>query len=99
MVSLDDVGMADNQLEITSTNSFFFLGALVAGNSVRLADNRLSETWMHAMFSAWTFAGMNTTTSNQSTHCIRASAFYPGMRVFRDNLALLTVFCDECNQD
>ncbi len=99
VVSLDDVGMTDNQLEITTTNSFFYLDALVAGNSVRLADNRLSETWMHAFFSAWTVAGMNTTTDNQSTHCIRANELYPNMLVFRDNLALLTAFCDDCNQD
>jgi Family of unknown function (DUF6519) len=99
IAALDDLGFADNQLEITTTNSYFFLDAFLVANSVRMADNRLSETWMHAAFSAWTVGGMNTTTSNQSTHCILANAFLPGMRVFRDNLALLSVFCDDCNRD
>jgi len=42
---------------------------------------------------------MNTTTDNQSTHCIRADALFPGMRVFRDNLAFVKAFCpDECKR-
>jgi len=93
----DDLGMTDNQLEITSTSVFFFLDALLAAGSVRVADNRFSETWMHAFLSAWSIGGMNTTVTNQSTHCIQANALLPNMRVFRDNLALLSVFCDDCN--
>jgi hypothetical protein len=95
--TLDDLGMTDNQCEITTTNVFFFVAAVLLGGSVRVADNRFSETWTHAGFSAFSVGGMNTTTDNQSTHCLLAQALLPGMRVFRDNLALVTAFCpNEC---
>jgi hypothetical protein len=95
--SLDDVGMTDNQCEITTTNVFFFVDALLAGGSVRVADNRFSETWLHTGFSGWSIGGMNTTTDNQSTHCLLGQAILPGMRIFRDNLALVEAFCPgEC---
>jgi hypothetical protein len=95
--TLDDLGMTDNQCEITTTSVFFFLDAILFGGSVRVADNRFSETWMHAGFSALSVGGMNTTTDNQSTHCLLALALLPGMRVFRDNLALVQAFCpNEC---
>jgi hypothetical protein len=99
VASLDDVGLTDNQCEITTTNAFFFVEALLLGGSVRVADNRFAETWLHAGLSAWSIGGMNTTTDNQATHCVRADALLPGMRVFRDNLAFVTAFCpDECGR-
>jgi len=95
--TLDDLGMTDNQCEITSTNVFFFVDAVLAGGSLREADNRFSETWMHAGFSSLSVGGMNTTTDNQATHCMRALALLPNMRIFRDNLAFVTAFCpSEC---
>jgi hypothetical protein len=96
--TLDDLGFTDNQCEITTTNVFFLANAVLLGGSVRLSDDRLSEAWMHAGFSALSIGGMNTTTDNQSTHCIMAQSFLPGLRVFRDNLALIRAFCpDECS--
>ncbi len=97
--SLDDVGMTDNQVEISSTNVIVAADAFVVGASVRVADNRFSETWMRAIYSGLTFGGMNTTTDNQSTHCILARAVLPNSLIYRDNLALVQVFCPgECNQ-
>jgi len=94
--SLDDLGMTDNQCEITTTNMFFFVDALLAGGSVRVADNRFSETWRHAGYSSLSIGSMNTTTDNQSTHCLRAQSLM-NLLVFRDNLALVTAFCkQEC---
>ncbi|KFN42970.1 DUF6519 domain-containing protein [Arenimonas oryziterrae] len=90
--SLDDVGFTDNQCEVSSTNVFFFTQALLAAGSVREADNRLSETWMRAFSSSMSIGGMNTTTDNQSTHCMHASSPL-GLLVFRDNLALVRAFC------
>jgi hypothetical protein len=99
VLSLDDVGMTDNQCEISSTNVFVAADAFVVGGSVRVADNRFSETWMRTFYSALTFAGMNTTTDNQSTHCILARALLPRMLLYKDNLALIEVFCPgECSQ-
>lgn len=98
--TLDDLGMTDNQCEVTSTNVFYLVDAALIGGSVRVADDRFSETWMHAGFSALSVAGMNTTTDNQATHCLAARALLPGMRVFRDNLSLVTSFCpEECGND
>ncbi len=93
--SLDDVGMTDNQCEVTTTQVFFGVNAFVFGGSVREADNRFSETWLRASFSAFSLGAMNTTTDNQSTHCLRAESTLPGMLVFRDNLALITAFCPQ----
>ena len=98
--SLDDLGMTDNQCEVTSTAVFFGVNALLFGGSVREADNRFSETWLHAFFSTLSLGGMNTTTDNQSTHCLRANAFLPNMLLFKDNRAFITAFCrDECGDN
>jgi hypothetical protein len=95
--TLDDLGMTDNQCEITTTNVFFFFDAMLICESLRVADNRFSETWMRAGFSALSVGGMNTTTDNQSTHCLLAQAVFPGMLMFRDNRALVSAFCrGEC---
>lgn len=98
--SLDDLALNNNQIEISTTNVFYFVDALLFGGTVRAADNRFSETWMHAGFSAFSVGGMNTMTDNQSTHCLQANAIIPGMRVFRDNLTLMMAFCPrECAND
>jgi hypothetical protein len=98
--SLDDLAFTDNQCEVSSTNAFFMAQAMLAAGSVREADNRFSETWMHAFSSAMSIGAMNTTTDNQSTHCLRATSLLPGMLIFRDNLALINAFCpDECGDN
>ena len=69
------------------------MDAIVGGGSVRIADNRFSETWLRAFFSGITIGGMNTTTDNQSTHCLKAFAPQANMLMFKDNLALVEMFC------
>jgi hypothetical protein len=97
VLSLDDIGMTDNQCELTSTNQFLFTQALLAGGSVRESDNRFSESWFHVAFSAWSIGGMNTTTDNQATHCLLAQSLL-NLRVFRDNLNFIRAFCPgECD--
>ena len=97
VVTLDELGLTDNQCEITTTKVFFYADAALLGGSVRVADNRFSETWSHAGFSALSIGGMNTTTDNQSTHCLFALALLPNLRVFKHNLALVRAFCPgEC---
>jgi hypothetical protein len=90
--SLDDIGFTDNQCELTSTNVLLGVQAMLVGGSVRESDNRFSESWMHVEYSAWSIGGMNTTTDNQSTHCLRAQTLF-GLRVFKDNLYFTNVFC------
>ena len=97
ILTLDDLGMTDNQCEITSTNVFFLVDAILAGGSLREADNRFAETWLHAFLSSLSVGGMNTTTDNQATHCMRALALFPSMLIFTDNLSFITLFCpNEC---
>jgi hypothetical protein len=97
--SLDDVGFTDNQCEVETQNLMFITDVVATGGSVRVADNRLSETWLRAFLSGWSIGLMNTTTDNQATHCLRADALLPGMRVFIDNLSLITAWCpDECGR-
>jgi len=93
ILSLDDLGFVDNQCEISSTSVFFFIDAFLFGSSVRVADNRFSETWFRTWLSAWSIGLMNTTTDNQATHCILATALIPTLRIFRDNLFLVEAFC------
>jgi len=99
LFGFDDVAFTDNQCEVETRRFFFLADALVLGGSVRFADNRLSETWLRAWLSGWSIGLMNTTVENQSTHCLRADALLPAMRVFNDNLSLITAFCpDECSR-
>jgi len=93
IISLDDIGFSDNQCEVSSTLLFTMINAVLAAGSVRVADNRFSETWQRAFFSGFSIGGMNTTTDNQSTHCLRAMSLLPNMLVFKDNLALVEAFC------
>jgi hypothetical protein len=97
--SLDDLGFTDNQCEIISKNFFVWADVVLGAGSIRVADNRLSETWLRALLSGFLIGGMNTTTDNQSTHCLRALALLPTLRVFEHNLALIEAFCPgECKQ-
>lgn len=97
--SLDDIGFSDNQLEITTTNVGFFAHTLLLGGSLRESDNRFAETWRRASFSSWSMALMNTTTDNQSTHCMRATAMLPNLLMAEHNLALISAFCpDACSK-
>ena len=99
ILSLDDLGFSDNQCEISSTNFFVLTNAMLGAGSVRVADNRFSETWLRALFSGFSIGGMNTTTDNQSTHCLVAMPLLPNMLVFKDNLSLVEAFCpDACKQ-
>lgn len=97
--SLDDLGIHANQFEIESRQRFFITDLVAIAGSVRVADNRLSETWLRAFWSGLSLGLMNTTTDNQATHCLLASALLPNMRVFRDNLSLISAFCpEECRR-
>jgi hypothetical protein len=94
--SLDDLGMTDNQNEITTTAMFFYSANILLAGSVRVTDNRFSESWRHAALSGISVGLMNITTENESTHCIRALA-PSGMKIFKDNLAFINIFCrGEC---
>jgi hypothetical protein len=92
LAGLDDVGFLDNQSEVDSEHFVFVLDLFAAAGSVRVNDNRFSETWLRTILSALTFGLMNITAHNESTHCMRAIG---AQRVFRDNLHFVTSFCDD----
>ena len=92
VAGLDDVGFLDNQSEVDSQHFALVFDLLAAAGSVRVNDNRFSETWLRTILSASTFGLMNITAHNESTHCMRAIG---AQRVFRDNLHFVTMFCPD----
>lgn len=94
IATLDDVGFADNQCDcLLGRNAdgsldFVLAHAVLAGWSVRMADNRMKEGIVNAALSAVTFGLMNATTNNQGTHCFLVYGF-PGWKVNEGNRVLL----------
>jgi hypothetical protein len=70
ILSLDDIGFHSNQCDCNLFDDFVAAQAIVVGVSVRLSDNRFKEGIFNAFFSAFTVGLFNTTTDNQSTHCL-----------------------------
>lgn len=100
VTGFDDIGFTDNQCEIESMRTLFITDVLAIAGSVRIADNRMAETWLRALLSGWSLALMNTVTDNQSTHCLRADAPLGLLRVLRDNVNLIRAFCPrECEDN
>jgi hypothetical protein len=68
--SLDDVGFLDNQCDCNLLDDFVLTHVLLFALSVRASDNRLKEGLFNALWSGLIAGLMNTTTANQSTHCL-----------------------------
>ena len=94
-VSLDDIGFADNQCDADLDDQVLATNILLAALTVRMPDNRISEGWVNAAYSAMTLGFLNATTNNQSTHCIYATAFRADLLVNTGNVALLAGFCPD----
>jgi hypothetical protein len=93
LLSLDDVSMEGNQstcalqVETITTNS------IVGGWSVRVADNRFEENLSATSVSAVTLGMLNSTTDNQSTHCLLVIG-HPALTVNQPNRALVDIAGD-----
>ncbi len=85
--SLDDVTYNDNQCDYSLWGDFLIFPNFIFAPSVRASNNRFKESFPGALLSAVTIGFMNTTTDNQSTHCLVAIGL-PGMKVFKDNIEL-----------
>ncbi|HEX8528538.1 MAG TPA: hypothetical protein VF646_00880, partial [Cytophagales bacterium] len=79
IISLDDVGFTGNQSECAAlllpepaTYDQVVLNTFLVGFSVRCNDNRFTEGFTLTAFSLLSYAGLNTTVSNQATHCLIA---------------------------
>ncbi|WP_204141057.1 DUF6519 domain-containing protein [Halomicronema sp. CCY15110] len=70
IASLDDISFQNNQCDSSLLADFILTQAFLFGISLRVNDNRFKEGLVNALFSAVTLGLMNTTTDNQSTHCL-----------------------------
>ena len=95
ILSLDDIGFQNNQCECNLIDDFVIAHAILAGISVRASDNRLKESSLLPReqksvglpFSAITIGLFNTTTDNQSTHCLWIIG-HPNLTVDHSNISL-----------
>jgi len=98
ILTLDDVGFHDNQCECNLLDDFIIANAIVFGMSVRVSDNRFKDFTVfdftpglsNIPFSAITLGLFNTTTDNQSTHCLWIIGITnrPAMVVDHSNVSL-----------
>jgi len=86
--SLDDVGFHSNQCDCNLLDDFVIAQAILGGISVRASDNRFKEGLFNALFSAITLGLFNTTTDNQSTHCLWIIGS-PNLTVDHSNVSLV----------
>lgn len=101
LFSLDDIGFHSNQCDCDLLDDFVISQALVFGISVRVSDNRFKEGFFNAALSAMTFGMLNTTTDNQSTHCLVIRG-WPNLVVNEPNVILQSLssesLCARFNQ-
>jgi hypothetical protein len=89
IVSLDDVGVHNNQCDCDIDDDMLLVNALVFGITARVSDNHFSETLMKVLFSAVTFGLHNITTDNESVHCLLVEGV---TFLSRHNLVLFEIF-------
>ena len=90
LFSTDDIGACDNQLEYHAGIRIALTNLLAIGLTVRTNDNRMAESWRHALLSLLSYGLLNTAADNQSTHCIKVN----GMKTaVSHNLILGELFC------
>ena len=81
IVSLDDVGVNDNQCFTRLPDGTLLTGLFVFGDSVRVSDNRFKEGPDDAIFSSISIGGLNITAHNEGTHCFLVRPSAPSDRV------------------
>jgi hypothetical protein len=95
ILSLDDIGFQNNQCECNLLDDFVIAHAILFAISVRASDNRFKESSLLTErqknvglpFSAITLGLFNTTTDNQSTHCLWIMG-HPNLTVDHSNVSL-----------
>ena len=99
IASLDDIGFTSNQSECAALFSlvpgdvqfdFVLFNTLLAGVSVRAADNRFTDGLTATKYSLLSLGIINTATGNQATHCLHVLG---SMVAENSNLVLID---DEC---
>jgi hypothetical protein len=90
ILTLDDLGFHDNQCDCNLLDDLVLTQALLFGISVRVSDNRFKEGVFNAALSAVTVGLFNTTTDNQSTHCLWIIGL-PNLTVDHSNVSLMMI--------
>jgi hypothetical protein len=88
--TLDDLGFHANQCDCNLWDDLVITQAMLLGMSVRVSDNRFKEGVRNAALSAITVGLFNTTTDNQSTHCLRIIGL-PNLTVDHSNVSLVMI--------
>lgn len=91
LMSLDDVGMTDNQLEVLSTANPVVIDAIVIATTARANDNRIDEeveTLTGSRLSLAVFGVAAQATSNVTTLCIAVVASVAALRVEANNIEI-----------
>lgn len=93
----DDLGFDGCQSYHESTNPVL-INTMTAGGSIRLTDNRFTESSAFVLFSAYSRGiFMNTTAHNQADHCIitQVGQQFPGNLVRSGNIELNQQLCNQ----
>jgi hypothetical protein len=94
ILTLDDIGFQNNQCECNLLDDIVLAQTMLIGLSVRASDNRFKDGsiieilgGVTGLFSALTLGLFNTTTDNQSTHCLWIIGL-PNLTVDHSNVSL-----------
>jgi hypothetical protein len=95
LMSLDDVGIVDNQCDcnLGIGEDFVLAHTLLLGASVRMIGNRFKEGSFNAMFSGITYGHLNTIAQNQATHCLMAATDPTGQKQDSGNMVRFPTYC------
>ena len=88
LLGADDISFCDNQVEAENDVAFLLTNTLAVSGTLRLSTNRLQEGILAGILSAITYARMNQTSHNQTTHCIVAVGV-PQARIVTGNRSVL----------
>lgn len=100
IMTADDVSFGGNMSECRMGQGGPATNAIVFGWSVRMSDSRFQEALTAPGFSAYTFAGFNSTTDNQGTRCF-LSVGLPKLSSRAPNRSLVNLYVfgvDPCKQ-
>lgn len=89
VITLDDLGFADNQCKLEADVTFSMADALLIATTLRAAGNRLQEPTLCFASLLSLAMLMNTTALNQSTFSVLANCINPAKLVDADNLTII----------
>jgi hypothetical protein len=103
ILTADDLCFADNQCDCLLAKDYLQFHAFLWSRTLRVENNRFKERLGQAGYSALALSNvLNTTTGNQSTHCLVVKSFTPNMVIDNNNLVFAEVstpgFCKRASE-